>query len=182
MTDYDQASEEELLDWLAEPETPLDVTPEGYQQTLTGGLDPDDDYFRVLDVARRLNAGTGSLGTPRFYVLIDGVAVPSCMVLAVEQEGKFVRQSGGRGQYGHVWLRIEPQEVEAALVRHTGVAQAAVVARPAPDGGAQLVGYLVPDPATEPVVIVHPPRPTHAHPARPTGRPACRASPGPRRR
>jgi len=27
----------------------------------------------------------------------------------VEQEGKFVRQSGGRGQYGHVWLRIEPQ-------------------------------------------------------------------------
>ena len=29
---------------------------------------------------------------------------------SVEQEGKFVRQSGGRGQYGHVHLRIEPQE------------------------------------------------------------------------
>ncbi|NOQ36118.1 MAG: elongation factor G [Methylococcaceae bacterium] len=29
----------------------------------------------------------------------------------VEHEGKFIRQSGGRGQYGHVWLRIEPQEV-----------------------------------------------------------------------
>lgn len=28
----------------------------------------------------------------------------------VEQEGKYVRQSGGRGQYGHVWLRIEPLE------------------------------------------------------------------------
>ncbi len=28
----------------------------------------------------------------------------------LEQEGKFVRQSGGRGQYGHVWLKIEPQE------------------------------------------------------------------------
>jgi len=28
----------------------------------------------------------------------------------VEQEGKFVRQSGGRGQYGHVYLRIEPQD------------------------------------------------------------------------
>jgi elongation factor G len=31
----------------------------------------------------------------------------------VEQESKFVRQSGGRGQYGHVWLRIEPQEAGA---------------------------------------------------------------------
>ena len=30
----------------------------------------------------------------------------------VEQEGKFVRQSGGRGQYGHVWLKIEPHQNE----------------------------------------------------------------------
>ena len=29
---------------------------------------------------------------------------------AVEQEGKFIRQSGGRGQYGHVWLKLEPRE------------------------------------------------------------------------
>ncbi len=28
----------------------------------------------------------------------------------VEEEGKFIRQSGGRGQYGHVWLKIEPLE------------------------------------------------------------------------
>jgi elongation factor G len=28
----------------------------------------------------------------------------------VEQEGKFVRQSGGRGQYGHVWIKMEPRE------------------------------------------------------------------------
>ncbi|AOE50699.1 elongation factor G [Kangiella sediminilitoris] len=28
----------------------------------------------------------------------------------VEVEGKFVRQSGGRGQYGHVWVKLEPQE------------------------------------------------------------------------
>jgi elongation factor G len=28
----------------------------------------------------------------------------------VEQEGKFVRQSGGRGQFGHVWIRMFPQE------------------------------------------------------------------------
>lgn len=29
---------------------------------------------------------------------------------AVEQEGKFIRQSGGRGQYGHVWIKLEPKE------------------------------------------------------------------------
>jgi elongation factor G len=28
----------------------------------------------------------------------------------VEQEGRFVRQTGGRGQFGHVWIRIQPQE------------------------------------------------------------------------
>jgi elongation factor G len=28
----------------------------------------------------------------------------------VEQEGRFVRQSGGRGQFGHVWITVEPQE------------------------------------------------------------------------
>jgi len=34
----------------------------------------------------------------------------------VEQEGKFVRQSGGRGQFGHVWLRIEPQQPGAGYL------------------------------------------------------------------
>ena len=31
----------------------------------------------------------------------------------VEQEGKFVRQTGGRGMYGHVWLKLEPLETGA---------------------------------------------------------------------
>ncbi|MGR6860445.1 elongation factor G [uncultured Aliivibrio sp.] len=33
-----------------------------------------------------------------------------------EVEGKFIRQSGGRGQYGHVWLRIEPSEPDEGFV------------------------------------------------------------------
>jgi elongation factor G len=37
------------------------------------------------------------------------VAYRETLKSAVEQEGKFVRQSGGRGQYGHVWLKIEPK-------------------------------------------------------------------------
>jgi elongation factor G len=38
------------------------------------------------------------------------VAYRETIRASVEQEGKFVRQSGGRGQYGHVWLKIEPLE------------------------------------------------------------------------
>jgi len=38
------------------------------------------------------------------------VAYRETIKSSIEQEGKFVRQSGGRGQYGHVWLRIEKRE------------------------------------------------------------------------
>ena len=38
------------------------------------------------------------------------VAYRETIKSSVEQEGKFVRQSGGRGQYGHCWLKLEPQE------------------------------------------------------------------------
>jgi len=36
------------------------------------------------------------------------VAYRETIKKAVEAEGKYIRQSGGRGQYGHVWLRLEP--------------------------------------------------------------------------
>jgi len=38
------------------------------------------------------------------------VAYRETIRTSVEQEGKFIRQSGGRGQYGHVWIRMEPLE------------------------------------------------------------------------
>ncbi len=38
------------------------------------------------------------------------VAYRETITKMVEMEGKYVRQSGGRGQYGHVWIRLEPQE------------------------------------------------------------------------
>ncbi|KTC97634.1 elongation factor G [Legionella erythra] len=41
------------------------------------------------------------------------VAYRETIKSSVEQEGKFVRQSGGRGQYGHVWLKIEPNDAGA---------------------------------------------------------------------
>jgi len=36
------------------------------------------------------------------------VAYKETITLPVESEGRFIRQSGGKGQYGHVWLKIEP--------------------------------------------------------------------------
>jgi elongation factor G len=47
-----------------------------------------------------------NVGKPR-------VAYRETIRTAVQQEGKFVRQSGGRGQYGHVYIKIEPQEAGA---------------------------------------------------------------------
>ena len=38
------------------------------------------------------------------------VAYKETIQRSIEVEGKFIRQSGGHGQYGHVWLRLEPKE------------------------------------------------------------------------
>ncbi|MBI4357009.1 MAG: elongation factor G [Gammaproteobacteria bacterium] len=44
----------------------------------------------------------------------------------VEVEGKFIRQSGGRGQYGHVWLRLEPRERGAGYLFENGIVGGAI--------------------------------------------------------
>ena len=38
------------------------------------------------------------------------VAYKETIQKPVEAEGKYIKQSGGRGQYGHVWLKLEPLE------------------------------------------------------------------------
>lgn len=43
-----------------------------YGNTLTGKLNYNENYFKVKDIAPRLKAGLGSLGTPRYYILIEG--------------------------------------------------------------------------------------------------------------
>jgi FkbM family methyltransferase len=58
----------------------------------------------------------------------------------VEYLGRIDHQVKIRG------FRIEPGEIEAALERHPGVAQAVVAVRPSPGGEPRLVGYLTPDP------------------------------------
>ena len=57
----------------------------------------------IVDRLRREFKVEANVGKPQ-------VAYRETITKKVKVEGKFVRQSGGRGQYGHVWLEIEPQE------------------------------------------------------------------------
>jgi elongation factor G len=57
----------------------------------------------IVDRMKREFKVEANVGKPQ-------VAYRETIRSTVEQEGKFVRQSGGRGQYGHVYLKIEPQE------------------------------------------------------------------------
>ena len=60
----------------------------------------------IVDRMKREFSVAANVGAPQ-------VAYRETIRSSVEQEGKFVRQSGGRGQYGHVWLRLEPQQTGA---------------------------------------------------------------------
>ncbi|MFO7306902.1 MAG: elongation factor G [Gammaproteobacteria bacterium] len=57
----------------------------------------------IVDRLKREFKVEANVGKPQ-------VAYRETIRAVVEQEGKFVRQTGGRGQYGHVWIRLEPQE------------------------------------------------------------------------
>ncbi|MDR2614397.1 MAG: elongation factor G [Candidatus Accumulibacter sp.] len=58
----------------------------------------------IVDRMKREFGVDANVGAPQ-------VAYRECIKKTVEQEGKFVKQSGGRGQYGHVWIRLEPNEI-----------------------------------------------------------------------
>ena len=71
-------------------------------QTLISGM--GELHLEVLvERIRREFKVEAHVGTPR-------VAYREAITTPVRVEGRFVRQSGGRGQYGHVWLEIEPRE------------------------------------------------------------------------
>ncbi len=57
----------------------------------------------IVDRMKREFGVEANVGAPQ-------VAYRECIRKPVEQEGKFVKQSGGKGQYGHVWIKMEPNE------------------------------------------------------------------------
>lgn len=57
----------------------------------------------IVDRMRREFNVEANVGAPQ-------VAYREAIRKSVEQEGKFIKQTGGRGQYGHVWIRLEPNE------------------------------------------------------------------------
>jgi len=57
----------------------------------------------IVDRMKREFGVEANVGAPQ-------VAYREAVRKSVEQEGKFVKQSGGRGQYGHVWIKLEPNE------------------------------------------------------------------------
>ena len=85
----------------------------------------EDPTFKVRtdpDTGETLISGMGEL---HLEILVDRmkrefglkiktgqpqVAYKETIKKSIESEGKYIRQSGGRGQYGHVWLRLEPLE------------------------------------------------------------------------
>jgi elongation factor G len=59
----------------------------------------------LVDRMKREFGVEANIGKPQ-------VAYRETIRKTVEQEGKFVRQTGGRGKFGHVYLRLEPLDTE----------------------------------------------------------------------
>ncbi|AEJ38522.1 translation elongation factor G [Sulfobacillus acidophilus TPY] len=113
---------EPVISVAIEPKTKADQDKMG---TALAKLAEEDPTFRMYtdqETGQTIIAGMGEL---HLEIIVDRllrefkvqanvgkpqVAYKETIRKQVEAEGKFIRQSGGRGQYGHVWLRLEPLE------------------------------------------------------------------------
>ncbi len=111
-----------VIEVAIEPKTKADQEKLGNSMSK---LAEEDPTFRVRvdqETGQTVIAGMGEL---HLEIIVDRllrefkveanvgkpqVAYRETITKSVEVEGKYVRQSGGRGQYGHVWIRLEPQE------------------------------------------------------------------------
>ena len=85
-------------------------------------LAEEDPTFRVRtdqETGQTIISGMGEL---HLQIIVDRML----REFKVEAEGKFVRQSGGHGQYGHCWLKLEPQEPGEGFVFENKVVGGAI--------------------------------------------------------
>ena len=113
---------EPVIHIAVEPKTKSDQEKMGIA---LGRLAQEDPSFRVRTDEESGQTIISGMGELHLEIIVDRmkrefnveanvgapqVAYRECIKKLVEQEGKFVKQSGGRGQFGHVWLKIEPNE------------------------------------------------------------------------
>jgi elongation factor G len=113
---------EPVISVAIEPKTKVDQEKMGIA---LGKLAQEDPSFRVHTDEESGQTIISGMGELHLEIIVDRmkrefkveanvgapqVAYRETIRKAVEAEGKFVRQSGGRGQYGHVWLKLEPRE------------------------------------------------------------------------
>ena len=83
-------------------------TDEETQQTIIAGMG-ELHLEIILDRLKREFKVEANVGKPQ-------VAYKEAITKTVEKQGKFVRQTGGKGQYGDVWIRLEPGEANTGYV------------------------------------------------------------------
>jgi elongation factor G len=113
---------EPVISQAVEPKTKADQEKMGIA---LGRLAQEDPSFRVHTDEESGQTIISGMGELHLEILVDRmkrefsveanigkpqVAYREAIKKPVEVEGKFVKQSGGRGQYGHVWLKLEPAE------------------------------------------------------------------------
>ena len=113
---------EPVIHVAVEPKTKADQEKMGIA---LGRLAAEDPSFRVRTDEESGQTIISGMGELHLEILVDRmkrefnveatvgapqVAYREAIRKSVEQEGKFVKQSGGRGQFGHVWIKLEPNE------------------------------------------------------------------------
>lgn len=113
---------EPVISVAIEPKTKADQDKMGTALSKLAEEDPTFRMFTDPDTAQTIIAGMGEL---HLEIIVDRllrefkvqanvgkpqVAYKETIRKEVEAEGKFIRQTGGRGQYGHVWIRVAPLE------------------------------------------------------------------------
>ena len=113
---------EPVISQAVEPKTKAD---QEKMALALGRLAQEDPSFRVKSDEESGQTIISGMGELHLEILVDRmkrefnvdanigkpqVAYREAIKNSVEVEGKFVKQSGGKGQYGHVWLKLEPQD------------------------------------------------------------------------